>query len=124
MAAPAFQFYAQDFRASLSVAKMNSAQRGGYIMLLAAAWDHEPQAYLPADDDDLRLFSGMTETEWEAGRERLLKKFPLTADGSLRYNPRLLEEGQKQEAYRQSRAKAGQASAAKRWGVRVTALPG
>ncbi|NVO33482.1 DUF1376 domain-containing protein [Hymenobacter lapidiphilus] len=106
-----FYFNASDWLASPSVKMMSKAERGVYIGLLASAWESPEQGTLPASADKVRRLAEMSLEEWAESGEVLLEKFPLSACGTFRYNPRLLAEADKERA----RSLKAKASADKRW---------
>lgn len=105
--APAFQLYPQDFISSLDVQMMSAAEVGAYCLLLFNSWGQNRQGYLPNDEAQLQFMSRLTADQWKQSKKKLLAKFPLTADKKMRYNPRLVSEVEKQEAFRQKQAENG-----------------
>jgi uncharacterized protein YdaU (DUF1376 family) len=107
---PAFQFYANDWLSSTSIALMTPAQEGAYIRLLAHAWN-DPDCSIPDDDEQLAVLSRLGE-EWLKGSSRLVRqcftKHP--NDPSRLVNARLLEERQKQTAWKRKCAAGGRKS--------------
>ena len=114
MKSPAFLLYTGDFLSSPDVQLMEAHEVGAYCLLLFNSWQSDCPGYLPADEGRLRRTARLSVQQWADSRDLLLGKFPLTDDGTARYNPRLLTEARKQAQYRTLKAKAGQASAAKR----------
>jgi uncharacterized protein YdaU (DUF1376 family) len=90
---------------------MDAEQRGWYIQLLAEAWESEPQATLPNDDQLLRVLAGVNssstgvEQRWDFVRNQFRKR------GAVVYNERQMEEVVRQEVNRQKKSEAGKASA-------------
>lgn len=109
---PAFQFYAQDWLASIDISLMTLAEEGAYHRLLCWAWTQE-DCGLPADDESLANLSRLGEG-WIDSKVKILKKF--RRDGSRLFNDRLLIERRKQEDFRKKASAAGKASAIKRFG--------
>lgn len=106
-----FYFNASDWLASPAVKQMSLAERGAYIGLLAFSWGSEQPGTLPASADKVRRLAEMSAAEWAESGEALLEKFPLSACGTHRYNPRLLAEAGKE----QLRSQKAKESADKRW---------
>ncbi|QIX62719.1 DUF1376 domain-containing protein [Hymenobacter sp. BT18] len=115
MKAPAFLFYTGDFLSSPDVQLMEAHEVGAYCLLLFNSWQSDHPGYLPADEGRLRRTARLSVAQWAESRELLLSKFPAVPhDPTLRYNPRLLKEAEKQRHHRELKSLAGQASAAKR----------
>ncbi|UYZ60156.1 YdaU family protein [Hymenobacter latericus] len=114
MKAPAFQFYPADFLASPDVQIMETYEVGAYMLLLCAAWQSERPGYLANDEGRLRRLARLTAEQWKESSAILLRKFPVVEGGEYRANRRMLHELEKQQSFRESRAEAGRASAAKR----------
>lgn len=115
MKAPAFLLYTGDFLSSPDVQLMEVHEVGAYCLLLFNSWQSDRPGYLPNDEGRLRRTARLTTQQWADSRTLLLAKFPEAPDApAMRYNPRLAAEATKQLHYRELKAKAGQASAAKR----------
>ncbi|QJX47809.1 DUF1376 domain-containing protein [Hymenobacter taeanensis] len=114
MKPPAFLLYTGDFLSSPDVQLMGAHEVGAYCLLLFNSWQSDRPGYLPAAEDRLRRTGRLTVEQWAESRDLLLGKFPLTTDGTARYNPRLLAEAHRQAQHRELKTKAGLASAAKR----------
>ena len=115
MKAPAFLLYTGDFLSSPDVQLMEAHEVGAYCLLLFNSWQSDRPGFLPNDEGRLRRTARLTTQQWAESRTLLLAKFPEAPDApTLRYNPRLAAEATKQLHYRELKAKAGQASAAKR----------
>ncbi|MDQ2794897.1 MAG: YdaU family protein [Bacteroidota bacterium] len=115
MKAPAFLLYTGDFLSSPDVQLMEAHEVGAYCLLLFNSWQSDRPGFLPNDEGRLRRTARLTTQQWAESRTLLLAKFPEAPDApTLRYNPRLVAEATKQLHYRELKAKAGQASAAKR----------
>ena len=115
MKAPAFLLYTGDFLSSPDVQLMEAHEVGAYCLLLFNSWQSDRPGYLPNDEGRLRRTARLTTEQWADSRTLLLAKFPEAPDApAMRYNPRLAAEAIKQQLYRELKAKAGQASAAKR----------
>ena len=115
MKAPAFLLYTGDFLSSPDVQLMEAHEVGAYCLLLFNSWQSDRPGYLPNDEGRLRRMARLTTQQWADSRTLLLAKFPEAPNApTLRYNPRLAAEAIKQQHYRELKAKAGQASAAKR----------
>lgn len=108
---PYFKFNVGDFLSSLAVQRMNSEQRGWYLMLLARSWDSTRCCYLVNDPDAIEMavgirimLDGSLEPE-ELARFRstgqiVLNQFDTTEDGRFIYNDRLLSEYEELSGFR------------------------
>jgi uncharacterized protein YdaU (DUF1376 family) len=105
--APAFQLYAGDFLSSPDVMLMEAHEVGAYCLLLFTAWQSEPQGYLENDEDRMRRIARLTREQWTESRSVLLRKFIETEDKTFRYNPRLAQTAEKQEAHRKQMKENG-----------------
>lgn len=103
---PAFKFYPSDFWGSPDVQAMDLHEAGAYMSLLSAAWLSDRPGCLKDEDEKLRRWARMTREQWTESRNLLLSKFPIIEEG-WRGNPRLLREGQRQEAYSASQSAKG-----------------
>ena len=87
---PAFQFYAKDWRSSMTVQSMTHEQRGIYIDMLAIAWDSEEPGTINLSEDALCRELGI----FKRTLQRLLADFPTTwrrEEGKL-VQPKLKEQ--------------------------------
>ncbi len=107
---PAFQFYPSDWLSSTSVALMTPAEEGGYIRLLCHEWA-QSDCGLPNNDEVLAELSRL-KGQWKKSGPKILKCFEIIGDRL--YNPRLIEEWQKQQVWRQKSSNGGKLSATKR----------
>jgi uncharacterized protein YdaU (DUF1376 family) len=98
---PAFQFYPNDWLSSLKITLMSPAEEGAYIRLLCYAWA-DADCSLPDDDTVLAQLSRLGEG-WLNGASTVIRKcFEAHPEKEGRLvNLRLLEEKQKQEAWRE-----------------------
>jgi uncharacterized phage protein (TIGR02220 family) len=101
---PAFQFYADDFIGG--TVTMTHEERGLYILLLCLQWTQGSIS----PDDAARLGSTLV----KPSLNRVLTKFQPDCDGLLK-NRRLEAERDKQIAFRERQARAGEASAKARF---------
>lgn len=106
--APAFQFYVNEWLGSTKIALMTPAQEGGYIRLLAVAWN-APDCGLPDDDTQLARLSRLGD-EWLNGASTLVRECFFSKSGRL-FNQRLLCERKKQAEWRKKSAIGGRRSA-------------
>lgn len=90
---------------------MDAEQRGWYIQLLAEAWESEPQATLPNDDQLLRVLAGANTCSTDVEQRWTLVKKQFKKRGAILYNERQMEEIVKQEVNRKKKSEAGRASA-------------
>ena len=87
---PAFQFYAKDWLSSPAVRSMSLAAVGAYINLLATAWDSDPVASLPNDENRLwRLAGAVDRAEWDEISAEVMSNFE--PEGKRLVNRRLQE---------------------------------
>jgi len=115
MKAPAFLLYTGDFLSSPDVQLMEAHEVGAHCLLLFNSWQSDRPGYLPNDEGRLRRTARLSVGQWAESRQLLLGKFPVAPDDpAQRYNPRLAAEAGKQRQHREQKARAGQASAAKR----------
>lgn len=103
---PAFRFYPSDFLGSPDVQIMDATEVGAYWLLLCTAWLSEQHGHLPDDHDRLRRWARLSHEQWERSKSILLSKFPLADDGT-RYNPRMVEEAEKQRLYSEAQSRKG-----------------
>ena len=103
---PAFQFYPKDWLSSRKARRMTPEQRGGYADLLAQEW-LDDDCSLPDNDEDLAFLSGLNERWSECSK---LIRSCFFKKGKKLFNKRLLEEKEKQEAFRLQCSKAGRKS--------------
>ncbi len=107
---PAFQFYAKDWLSSSTIALMPPEYEGAYIRLLAYCWD-SGDCSLPDDDELLSRLSRLFEGWFKGGSTVVRKCFiPHPNRAGFLTNKRLLEEAQKQAAWREKSAKGGKKS--------------
>lgn len=106
-AAPAFQFYADDFLAGTS--DMTPEEVGGYIRLLCHQWT---KGGIPNDQDRAARMAGLMGSP---SIGYVLAKFSLCEDGMLR-NARLEQVRAEQAAFKAKQATSGRSGAQKRWG--------
>ena len=99
---PAFQFYAKDWRSSMTVQAMTREQRSIYLDMMAIAWDSEEPGTITLSDDqlchELRIFKGTL--------RRLLSAFPSCwrrEEGKL-VQPKLHEQWVKYKEIQQKRS--------------------
>lgn len=113
---PAFQFYTKDWLSSANVQLMTPAQEGAYIRLLAFCWE-SGDCSLPDDDQQLAVLSRMNEG-WLNGGCSLVRKcfIPHPTKPGCLTNQRMLNEADKQAAWRKKSAEGGRKSAKQRTG--------
>ena len=111
MKTPCFQFYVKDWLSSTVIALMSPAQEGAYIRLLCHAWS-DPDCTLPDDDQQLAQLSRLGE-HWLNGGSTLVRQCfqPHPSLHGRLYNARLLEEREKQAAWREKSRAGGVKSA-------------
>lgn len=104
---PAFQFYPDSWLSSSAITLMTPAEEGAFIRLLCVAW-MEPDCGLPDDDEALAVLSRLG-SHWEGkSSNRIRRKFD--AIGGRLFNPRLIEERQKQIEWARKSSLAGKKS--------------
>jgi uncharacterized protein YdaU (DUF1376 family) len=121
MKPPAFQFYAKDWLSSPSVRCMSLCSVGAYIMLLASAWDNEPVATLPDDDEKLRRLARCTPEEWAGSRDEVMANFESFEEEGRLVNARLRQQYQELAAYTDTMKGRAKNAAEARWGKRKDA---
>jgi uncharacterized protein YdaU (DUF1376 family) len=113
---PAFQFYAKDFLSSPSIRTMSLPGVGAYTMLLASAWDSDPIATLPDNDDKLRRLAGASAQEWTDIRGEVMSNFEPFSEAGLLVNARLRQQYEELVSYSKTTSSRGKAGAKARWG--------
>jgi uncharacterized protein YdaU (DUF1376 family) len=108
--APAFQFYPGDWLSSASILLMSPAQEGAYIRLLCHCWLSE-DCGIPDDEEALAELSRLR-GQWKKQGQRVREKFE--SIGGRLFNPRLIEERQKQAEWSRKSSEGGKRSAATR----------
>lgn len=117
MRPPFFAFYPADFANDLNVEAMSTLQVGAYLLLLCKAWQADPPASLPNDDQILARFARVDAAVWQEIKLGVLVPFRLGSDGRLHSRRLRLEYD---EALKRIKAKkdAGKRGAAGRWAVK------
>lgn len=93
---------------------LTTEQHGAYLLLLMAAWKNDGK--LPSDQFALQQICRLTAQQWMR-YERTLQAFFFVTEESWIHN-RVRKELDKAKANVAKKSKAGQASAAARWGVK------
>lgn len=78
-----FAFYPADFANDIHVEAMSTLQVGAYVLLLCKAWQGDPPASLPDDDQILARFARVDAAVWGEIRAGVLAPFRLGTDGRL-----------------------------------------
>lgn len=112
---PYFAFYPVDFASDLHVEAMSTLQVGAYMLLLCKAWQADPPASLPSDDQILARLARLDPVVWAEVRSGVLAPFSLGSDGRL-HQKRLRQEYDRSVQKMKKCSAAGTASAAKRKG--------
>jgi uncharacterized protein YdaU (DUF1376 family) len=95
---------------------MSLAEVGAYTRLLCLAWDQEPCATLPDDEEKIRRMAGADKDEWKTIREAVMDKFPKSEQfKGRRINKRLREQFDEVEEYAEKMSERGKKGASKRW---------
>jgi uncharacterized protein YdaU (DUF1376 family) len=111
---PAFQFYPKDWLSSPKVQLMTPEQEGAYVRLLCYCWD-SGDCSIPDNDDELAVLSRLGEGWFKGGSGVVRRCFvPHPRKPGYLTNERLLEEAEKQDAWRQKSSAGGKQSAEKR----------
>lgn len=111
---PFFAFYPADFADDLNVESMTTLCVGAYVLLLCKAWQAEPPASLPNDDQVLSRLARVDAVTWAEIKDGVLRCFILGTDGRL-HNKRLRQEYDKALKLMRARANAGKKGADGRW---------
>jgi uncharacterized protein YdaU (DUF1376 family) len=109
---PAFQFYANDFRADANVTSMTLEEVGAYILLLTFCWT---EGGISQDPKALMRLLRTDEKTWARIWPALAPCF--TADGEKYVQKRMELVRAAQDEYRGMQSAKGKKSAASRWGV-------
>ncbi|WP_439627550.1 DUF1376 domain-containing protein [Gemmata sp.] len=91
MRPPFFAFYPSDFADDFNVAAMSTLQVGAYVLLLCKAWQADPPASLPNDDQILARLARVDAATWEEIKRGVLVPFRVGTDGRL-HSKRLRQE--------------------------------
>lgn len=81
---PATQFYGKEWLTGTATMAMTPEQRGGYIDLLAHAWDQKPPCSLPDDPSKLAGYSRLGVARWKKVGAFVREQFVKCSDGRLR----------------------------------------
>lgn len=104
-------FYVKDFIASTET--MTGPEAAAYSLLLIHGWAHG--ASLPADPERIRRICRFDPRDWRRVWPALEPKWPLTADGTARRNPREVERWSEATARAAKATEHGKQGAAGRW---------
>jgi uncharacterized protein YdaU (DUF1376 family) len=88
-----FLFNVKDWLSSLSVEAMSGEQVKAFVYLLCRAWDNDPIATLPDDDEILARLARISREKWDEIKGPIRLQFKPYADGLL-HNSRLSKEAQ------------------------------
>src|SRR4051812_39024339 len=88
---PVFAFYPGGFSSDPHVEAMSTLQVGAYMLLLCKAWQAEPPASLPNDDQILARLARVDPDVWAEIKWGVLVPFRLGTDGRL-HSKRLRQE--------------------------------
>lgn len=86
-----FAFYPADFANDIHVEAMSTLQVGAYVLLLCKAWQSDPPASLPNDDQILARLARVDAVIWQEIKAGVLVPFRLGTDGKL-HSKRLRQE--------------------------------
>jgi hypothetical protein len=112
--APAFFFYATDWRSDRTVRRMSREQRGDYMDLQAAAWLSEEPGTLPLPFEVAAKEVGMSTRTLRKFVESFTEVCLLNGDSIV--FPRLVEYWNELQERRENQSLAGQRGNEKRWG--------
>jgi uncharacterized protein YdaU (DUF1376 family) len=113
---PFFAFYPADFANDIHVEAMSTLQVGAYMLLLCKAWQAEPPASLPNDDQILARLARLDPEVWAEVKAAVLVPFRLGTDGRLHSKRLRLEYDRALERMKVNRGRASDA-ARRRWGM-------
>jgi len=108
-------FYPDAWLSSTSIILMTPAEEGAYIRLICHAW-LSPDCGLPNGDEELAALSRLG-SRWKKSAAKIRPKFEQIGDRL--FNPRLLEEREKQAEWSRKSSEAGKKSAARRGATTV-----
>ncbi|AMV24553.1 hypothetical protein VT84_09170 [Gemmata sp. SH-PL17] len=111
---PYFAFYPTDFANDINVEAMSTLQVGAYMLLLCKAWQAEPPASLPNDDQVLARLARLDAVTWAEVKAGVLVPFRLGTDGRL-HSKRLRREYDEALKRMKLAREHGRAGAEKRW---------
>lgn len=111
---PFFAFYPADFANDINVEAMSTLQVGAYLLLLCKAWQADPPASLPTDDQVLARFARVSAEVWAEIKLGVLVPFRLGTDQRL-HNRRLRLEYDKALNLIRAKQEAGKKGAENRW---------
>lgn len=109
-----FACYPADFANDIHVEAMTTLQVGAYWLLLCKAWQADPPASLPNDDQILARLARVDAAVWAEIRAGVLVPFRLGIDGRL-HSKRLRAEYDTALRLIRAKKEAGSAGARKRW---------
>lgn len=112
---PFFACYPLDFLNDPLVEVMSTLQVGAYWILLCKAWQFDPPASLPNDDQILARLARVDAEVWRDIKHGVLAPFRLGSDGRY-HSKRLRQEYDTALRLIRSRKAGGQKTAQKRWG--------
>ncbi len=112
---PYFAFYPADFANDIHVEAMSTLQVGAYVLLLCKAWQADPPASLPNDDQILARFARVDAAVWQEIKAGVLVPFRLGTDKRLHSKRLRLEYDEALKRMKANRSKA-QTAARVRWG--------
>lgn len=111
---PSFQFYPHDFVADPAVRLMSPEARGGYIMLLCAAWWQPEPGVVPAEH--ARALSEIPPDRWPAVEVEIARAFDTTSRPGFWIQRRMISERKAQLARHKNASKGARVTNAARWG--------
>ena len=118
---PYFAFYPADFANDINVEAMSPLQVGAYMLLLCKAWQADPPASLPNDDQILARLARVDPAVWAEIKAGVLVAFRVHADGRL-HSKRLRKEYDAALSRIKDRSQLGKKGAAARWAGRSDAV--
>lgn len=107
--------YWNDLLGDNLVRAMNTAEFGAYMFLLGAAWQEEPPATLPNNDQVLANLTRLAPPAWQEIKLAVLAPFELQKDGRL-IQKRLLKVYKEVVSQMRFNKKRARDAANKRWG--------
>ncbi|MFO0823039.1 MAG: DUF1376 domain-containing protein [Gemmataceae bacterium] len=116
---PFFAFYPADFANDINVEAMSTLQVGAYMLLLCKAWQAEPPASLPNDDQILARLARVDAATWAEIKAGVLVPFRVGEDGRLHSKRLRLEYDNAMQRMQANRDKA-RGAAKSRWSKKGT----
>jgi len=111
---PSFQFYPHDFAADPAVRLMSPEARGGYIMLLCAAWWQREPGVVPVEF--VQGLSELPPERWKELESQVARAFDTTSRPGFWVQRRMVAERKAQARRHENASKGARVTNDKRWG--------